>query len=63
VSQSSPMTLASGRINRSDRSSVELIKTDDREMLDRLAETVDPVSARKLSETVQTVCHILRVMR
>ena len=32
MSQSSPITLAAGRINQSDRLRVELFKTDDREM-------------------------------
>jgi hypothetical protein len=60
VSQSSPITLAAGRINQSDRLSVELFKTDDREMtLIVWPKRPTPVSARKLSETVATVCRIL----
>jgi hypothetical protein len=60
VSQSSPITLSAGRINQSDRLRVELFKTDDREMtLIVWPKRPTPVSARKLSETVATVCRIL----
>ena len=60
MSQSSPITLAAGRINQSDRLRVELFKTDDREMtLIVWPKRPTPVSARKLSETVATVCRIL----
>lgn len=52
MSQSSPITLAAGRINQSDRLRVELFKTDDREMtLIVWPKRPTPVSARKLSET------------
>jgi hypothetical protein len=53
--------LAGGQINQSDRLSIELIKTaDDREMTVIVwPKRPTPVSARKLSETVATVCRIL----
>ena len=53
--------MAGGQINQSDRLSIELIKTaDDREMTVIVwPKRPTPVSARKLSETVATVCRTL----
>ena len=57
--QSSPITLASGRVAESDQLSV-IISADDREItLIVWPKRPIPVSARKLSETVATVCRIL----
>ena len=57
--QSSPITLASGRVTESDQLSV-IISADDREMtLIVWPKRPTPVSARKLPETVATVCRIL----
>jgi hypothetical protein len=59
VEPSSPTTLATGQVTESDQLSV-IVSSDDREMtLIVWPRRPTPVSARKLSETVATVCRIL----
>jgi hypothetical protein len=59
VPTSSPIILSSGQVTESDQLSV-IVSTDDREMtLIVWPKRPTPVSARKLSETVATVCRIL----
>jgi hypothetical protein len=59
VDQSSPIILSAGQVTESDQLSV-IISADDREMtLIVWPKRPTPVSVRKLSETVATVCRIL----
>jgi hypothetical protein len=59
VIPSSPISLSSGQVAESDQLSV-IVSTDDRQMtLIVWSKRPTPVSARRLSETVATVCRIL----
>ena len=59
MTQSSPITLAAGQVTESDHLSV-IISPDNCEMtLIVWPKRPTPVSARKLSETVATVCRVL----